>query len=73
VSNLGVYTKAEPEGELVLSGVYAEGPETEAVAAARAACGWELRVAPALRRFEPPSPDELRLIRLFDPRRYFLD
>ena len=73
VSNLGVYTKAEPEGELVLSGVYAEGPEREAVAAARAACGWELRVAPALRRFEPPSPDELRLIRLFDPRRYFLD
>ena len=72
VSDLGVYVKAEPAGELALAGVFAGRPEAEAVAAARAACGWELRVAPALRRFEPPSADELRLIRLFDPRRYFL-
>jgi len=39
---------------------------------AREACGWELKVAPVLRRFEPPTLEELRLVRLFDPRRYFL-
>ena len=31
-----------------------------------------LTVAPSLRRFEPPTADELRLIRMLDPRRYFL-
>jgi hypothetical protein len=42
------------------------------VQAARAACGWDLQVAPRLRRFEAPTDEELGLIRLFDPRRYFL-
>jgi acyl CoA:acetate/3-ketoacid CoA transferase alpha subunit len=72
VSDLGVYTKTEAAGELVLAGVFGGRPEIEAVAAARDACGWDLRIAPALRRFDPPTPDELRLVRLFDPRRYFL-
>jgi len=72
VSDLGVYEKLEEHGELVLTGVFPGTPETGAVRAARERCGWELRVAPRLRRFEPPGPDELRLIRLFDPRRYFL-
>jgi acyl CoA:acetate/3-ketoacid CoA transferase alpha subunit/acyl CoA:acetate/3-ketoacid CoA transferase beta subunit len=72
VSDLGVYTKSDAASELLLSGVYPGRPEAEAVAAARQACGWALKVAPSLRRFEGPSPDELRLVRLFDPRRYFL-
>jgi acyl CoA:acetate/3-ketoacid CoA transferase alpha subunit/acyl CoA:acetate/3-ketoacid CoA transferase beta subunit len=72
VSDVGVYQKLEEHGELILTGTYAGKSESEAVKTARARCGWELRVAPALRRFDPPEPDELRLIRLFDPRRYFL-
>jgi hypothetical protein len=72
VSDLGVYQKPDEDGELVLTGVFATTAETEAVRAAREACGWELRVAPVLRRFDSPSAEELRLIRLFDPRRYFL-
>ena len=31
-----------------------------------------LGVVVAFRRFEPPALEELRLVRLFDPRRYFL-
>ncbi len=72
VSDLGVYAKADEHAELTLAGVYAGRPEAEAVQTAREACGWELRVAPRLARIEPPSLDELRLVRLFDPRRYFL-
>ncbi|HEV8640722.1 MAG TPA: CoA-transferase [Methylomirabilota bacterium] len=72
VSDRGVYEKPDESSELILTGVLAGPPEAEAVRAAREACGWELKVAPALRRFDPPTPDELRLIRLFDPRRYFL-
>ncbi len=72
VSDLGVYEKAEATGDLALTGVYAGVPEADAVRAAREACGWELAVAPVLRRFEPPTLEELRLVRVFDPRRYFL-
>ncbi|HEX9126965.1 MAG TPA: CoA-transferase, partial [Methylomirabilota bacterium] len=72
VSDLGVYEKEHEEGALRLTGVFGNRPEAQAVEAARAACGWDLAVAPRLRRFEAPTPDELTLIRLFDPRRYFL-
>jgi acyl CoA:acetate/3-ketoacid CoA transferase beta subunit len=72
VSDRGVFEKLEPHGELVLTRLYPDPPEAEAVKAAREACGWDLKVAPTLRRMDPPEPDELALIRLFDPRRYFL-
>jgi acyl CoA:acetate/3-ketoacid CoA transferase alpha subunit/acyl CoA:acetate/3-ketoacid CoA transferase beta subunit len=72
VSDLGVYEKVEEHGELVLTRVHAGRPQAERVLAAREACGWELAVAPGLERIEPPSLEELRLVRLFDPRRYFL-
>jgi hypothetical protein len=72
VSDLGVYEKATEHGELALTGLFGDGPEAAAVEAARAACGWDLQVAPTLRRFAAPTADELALVRLFDPRRYFL-
>jgi glutaconate CoA-transferase, subunit B len=72
VSDLGVYEKSEPYGELALTAVHAGTPEAEAVRAAREACGWDVRVASRLSRIEPPTGDELRLVRAFDPRRYFL-
>jgi len=72
VSDLGVYEKEHEDGALRLTGVFGNRPEAQAVEAARAACGWDLAVAPRLRRFESPTADELALIRLFDPRRYFL-
>jgi acyl CoA:acetate/3-ketoacid CoA transferase beta subunit len=72
VSDLGLYEKHGDDGTLRLTGTFGDRAEAAAVDAARAACGWELAVAPALRRFEAPTADELALIRLFDPRRYFL-
>ena len=72
VSDLGVYAKPDEHGELTLIAVPAGRPEGEAVEAARAACGWDLKIAPRVASLEPPTADELRLVRLFDPRRYFL-
>ena len=72
VSDRGVYEKEHEDGALRLTGVFGNRPEAQAVEAARAACGWDLAVAPQLKRFETPTADELALIRLFDPRRYFL-
>jgi acyl CoA:acetate/3-ketoacid CoA transferase beta subunit len=72
VSDLGVFAKREPHGELVLTGLLGDGPEAAQVQTVRERCGWDLTVAPALRRFEAPTLDELRLVRMFDPRRYFI-
>ena len=72
VSDLGVYEKETENDALRLTGILGTKSEAEVVAAARAACGWDLQIAPQLRRFANPTPDELGLIRLFDPRRYFL-
>ena len=72
VSDLGVYEKTGEHGELRLSGLFGDRPEADAVRAVREACGWDLQVEPTLRRFASPSADELALVRLFDPRRYFL-
>jgi acyl CoA:acetate/3-ketoacid CoA transferase alpha subunit len=72
VSDLGVFEKTDARGDLVLTGVLGEGPEPALVEAARAKCGWDLEVASTLRRFAAPTGDELRLVRLLDPRRYFL-
>jgi acyl CoA:acetate/3-ketoacid CoA transferase alpha subunit/acyl CoA:acetate/3-ketoacid CoA transferase beta subunit len=72
VSDLGLYEKDGEHGELRLAAVFGNRPEEAAVRAAREACGWDLQVAGSLRRLDPPSAEELGLIRLFDPRRYFL-
>lgn len=68
VSTLGVYAK--DEGELVLTGVH--DPDVErGVREARATCGWPLRVAREVTTTAPPSREELRTLRLMDPRGYF--
>ncbi|HXA94035.1 MAG TPA: CoA-transferase [Candidatus Dormibacteraeota bacterium] len=72
VSDLGVYGKTGEHGELRLIGLFGDRPEAGAVKAAREACGWDLQVGPMLRRFTAPTAEELALVRLFDPRRYFL-
>jgi len=55
-----------------MTGIFGAAPEAHAVSAARKACGWDLQVAPSLRRFDAPVDEELALVRLFDPHRYFL-
>src|SRR6266540_2362578 len=72
VSDLGVYEKDGEHAELRLTGIFGAAPEAQAVSAARKACGWDLQVAPSLRRFDAPADEELALVRLFDPQRYFL-
>jgi hypothetical protein len=60
----GTYTKA-PDTELVLTGVW--GPVRDGVAKAKAECGWDLRTGPRVARLPEPKPDELGLLRAFDP------
>jgi acyl CoA:acetate/3-ketoacid CoA transferase alpha subunit/acyl CoA:acetate/3-ketoacid CoA transferase beta subunit len=72
ISQCGIYRKAEPDGELVLTEVFAdEGAVESAVQAAREQCGWDLRVAPRVGRLPLPDGETLARLRAFDPLGYY--
>jgi acyl CoA:acetate/3-ketoacid CoA transferase beta subunit len=75
VSNLGVFEKPEGQEEFFLTGLFPD-PEgrgkEEVVRGVRDQCGWPLQVAPTLDWIAPPEMNELRLLRIFDPRRLYL-
>ncbi|HEX7522072.1 MAG TPA: hypothetical protein VF441_08465, partial [Acidimicrobiia bacterium] len=77
VTDLGVLEKlGEREArddELVLTAVPAGSASLdERVAAARAACGWDLQVAPVVRELSAPGTEEIMALRRWDPRGWFL-
>jgi acyl CoA:acetate/3-ketoacid CoA transferase beta subunit len=68
VSTLGVYEK--DQGEFVLTGVF----DSNLVKAARECtqrCGWDLRVARDVRAIEGPTTEEVRTLRVMDPKGWF--
>ncbi len=73
VTDSGVFEKEPGKNELILTG-YFEKPgsdEKEIVEGIQKRCGWELYAGP-LEAYPPPSEDELKLLRVLDPRRQFL-
>ena len=72
VSTHGRYERRD--GELVLTGVFqSAGPSPAAVVEEiRSRCGWSLRVADDLAWIAPATGDELAMLRVFDPERFFL-
>jgi acyl CoA:acetate/3-ketoacid CoA transferase beta subunit len=73
ITDLGTFEKLDPAGELVLTAVPA-GPDPieDRVAAARAACGWDVVVAPQIEELPAPRADEIAALRAWDPRGWFL-
>jgi len=73
VSDLGIYEK---QGEELVLTTYFPRPELKGEEAhlrfIRENTGWDLKIAPQVQVEPPPSLDELKLLRLFDPRRQFL-
>jgi acyl CoA:acetate/3-ketoacid CoA transferase beta subunit len=75
VSNLGVFEKLEDQEEFFLTGLFPDPQgrgEEDVVRHIKDQCGWELQVAKELRWIDPPDMNELRLLRIFDPRRLYL-
>ncbi|MCA1831180.1 MAG: hypothetical protein LC750_00265 [Actinobacteria bacterium] len=68
VSTLGVYEK--DRRELVLTAVFGSDTD-EAVRECRERCGWDLRVARDVASVAPPTTEELRTLRLLDPKGWF--
>ena len=65
ITTLGVFRFVD--GDAVLTSFH-RGASVDAI---RANTGWDLRVAPQLRETEMPTPDELRLIRDYDPQGFW--
>jgi acyl CoA:acetate/3-ketoacid CoA transferase alpha subunit/acyl CoA:acetate/3-ketoacid CoA transferase beta subunit len=73
VTDLGTLEKLDPDGELVLTAVPESAePIADRVAAARAACGWDLAVAAEVAELAPPTSGEIARLRSWDPRAWFL-
>jgi len=71
VTDLGTLEKVDGD-ELVLTAVAGDGTVAERIGACRAACGWDLAVAPAVREVAAPTADEITALRTWDPRGWFL-
>ena len=75
VTDVGVFKKVGGNDTFTLTGYIpseATQTEEEAVVAIKERVGWELDIASALKRVEPPTKEEITLMRLFDPRGYFI-
>ena len=75
VTDLGVLEKQGDlaTSELVLTAVPAgDEPIADRIAAARAACGWDLQVVDDVTELAPPTADEVGALRAWDPRGWFL-
>src|SRR5690606_32918796 len=74
VSTMGVFGFDTSDGgdtgscEMVLEAVFA-GLDPEVV---QSQCGWPLRVSPDVREIEPPTEDEVALLRRLDPYHFYL-
>jgi acyl CoA:acetate/3-ketoacid CoA transferase alpha subunit/acyl CoA:acetate/3-ketoacid CoA transferase beta subunit len=74
VTTLGMFEKVDGEREFALTGVMEDGQSSveEAVRSIREQCKWDLKIAPRLKTLELPTAEELALLRLFDPHKFFL-
>jgi acyl CoA:acetate/3-ketoacid CoA transferase alpha subunit/acyl CoA:acetate/3-ketoacid CoA transferase beta subunit len=72
VTDLGTLERVDGD-ELVLTAVPAgQSAVADRVAAARAACGWDLATAAEVRELDAPTGDEIAALRRWDPRGWFL-
>jgi acyl CoA:acetate/3-ketoacid CoA transferase beta subunit len=75
VSTMGIFEKSGDNQELMLTQYFPDpsiSHPREIVEKIRQNCGWPLKVSRKLNSVTPPSRKELEILRLFDPRGYFI-
>jgi acyl CoA:acetate/3-ketoacid CoA transferase alpha subunit/acyl CoA:acetate/3-ketoacid CoA transferase beta subunit len=75
VSTMGIFERSGDNQELVLTRYFPDpllSRPQEIVEKIRQNCGWPLKISKNLNRVTPPSQKELEILRLFDPRGYFI-
>lgn len=75
VTTMGVFEKLAGDDEFSLTAYFPGlGKDTrESIEQIRSLCGWEPRLASVIREVKAPDRDELYDVRIFDPRRFFLN
>jgi acyl CoA:acetate/3-ketoacid CoA transferase beta subunit len=74
VTTLGMFEKLDGDREFTLTGTLEDGKSSaeERARTIKEQCQWELKIASQLKLLGPPTLDELALLRLFDPHKFFL-
>jgi len=75
VTNVGVFEKIGDKETFMLTSYIPSKEKQEiedAIAKIRENVGWELDIAPNLKKAEPPTKEEVTLLRLFDPREFYI-
>ncbi|MFZ3047866.1 MAG: CoA-transferase [Desulfatirhabdiaceae bacterium] len=75
ISDMGVFEKVPGQDELILSACLPRQhgvSRDEAVELIKNHCGWELKIAPDLKDIPMPGPEEIPMMRLLDPKGYFI-
>jgi len=74
VTTEGLFEKSDEEEEFRLTGVIEDGTTAVEgiVERIKSETGWVPRMAPGLKRIPKPHPEEIALLRLFDPQKCFI-
>jgi acyl CoA:acetate/3-ketoacid CoA transferase beta subunit len=75
VSTRGVFEKPDDGQEFILTKYFAghsDASEEDMIRKIKENCGWELKVAREPEAVALPTPEELRLLRIFDPQKFYL-
>ena len=75
VSSMGVFEKLGDDDQFTLTKTIADpsfSSKEGIIRAIQENCGWDIRVARDLEEVSFPTVEELRLLRVFDPNRYYL-
>jgi len=75
VTDLGVFEKIDDRKSLILTAYLPSQPddtEAQCIEKIKENVGWKLEMAPALDRMALPDKESLTLLRLFDPRGYYI-
>ena len=67
ISDLGIFEKPAPDKEFVLTAYFPKpGGKEDTLRHIKQQCGWELKVSPDVKQVDPPTQEELILLRLLD-------
>jgi acyl CoA:acetate/3-ketoacid CoA transferase alpha subunit len=74
VTDVGIFEKLGEQDTFTLMSyipMHATQKPDDAIATIREKVGWELEISPNLKKTEPPTQEEITMLRLFDPRGFF--
>ncbi|MDP2953199.1 MAG: CoA-transferase [Chloroflexota bacterium] len=74
VSSMGVFEKLGDDEEFTLTKYFANpafASKQEVIENIKDNCGWAVRVSQGLKEVPAPTAEELRLLRVFDPKKYY--